>query len=273
MIVHSLDPVLVDLGVVQIRYYGLFYIIGIIISFFILRKLAKERKLGLSSDDVIDYLVYLAVGLLAGGRVFYFIFYSWQTIFSDPLEVLMLWHGGMSFHGSLIGMVAAGLIFCKRRKLDPLEIGDITVIPVALALALGRIGNLFNAELYGRPWDGWLCIDYTQNPAIGNKPELCRYPSQLAESLKNLLIFSTLWLLRGKSYAKGSLFSLFLIFYGTMRFLVEFIRQPDPQLGFVFGPFTMGQVLSMLMVPAGAMMLWMLNKRGKAKKEKNASGN
>jgi len=262
MIIHNLNPIIVKLGFVQIRWYSLFYIIGLTIAYFMIRYLAKKKKIKLTKDDVLDYIVYLAVGLLVGARLFYFIFYDFSALFKNPLELFKLWHGGMSFHGGLIGALTAGFIFSKQKKIDWRILADLTVVPLGLALALGRLGNFINGELYGRVWDGALCIDYTQNRHLNNLPEFCRYPSQLIESFKNVIIFSVLWTIRDKKLPKGFLFYSFVLMYGVMRFFIEFIREPDSQLGFIYLNFTMGQVLCFFMILFGGFMI-IKSKKGK----------
>ncbi len=246
--IHNLDPVLLNLGPFEIRYYGLVYVLGLVLAFFIFRKLARDRKIPMSEDDMLDYLLYCALGVLIGSRLFYFIFYSPWTLLQNPLEFFMVWHGGMSFHGGLIGVVVLGIIFCLRKGYDILEIADISVIPAILALAIGRITNFINGELYGRVTDVPWAVDFGDG--------LPRHPSQLYEAAKGFFTFTTLWLLRNKDFKKGTLFSLFLLMYGTFRFLIEFVRQPDEQLGFVlFNFFSMGQVLCFVMILLGSGLL------------------
>lgn len=260
MIEHTFNPVLLDLpGPLEIRYYGLIYIIGLAIGYFIIKKLISEKNIKLTNDEVLDYIVYLGIGLLVGGRLLYFVFYMPWTFWQDPLHIVMIWMGGMSFHGGILGAVIAGIIFCRKKNISFYKMADITVIPAALALALGRVGNFINGELPGRVWDGTFCINYENNPNISNPPEGCRYPSQIIESIKNLIIFSSLWLVRKKNLPDGFLFWIFVTMYGVLRFLVEFIRQPDSQLGFFFGVLTMGQILSGLMIIVGAIMLYKRN--------------
>jgi len=261
MIIHNLNPTIFHFGFFQLRYYSIFYIIGLIIGYYIILGIVKKKKLKLDKDDVMDYIVYIAIGLLAGGRIFYFVFYDTSTLWNDPLEVFKLWHGGMSFHGGVIGVIIAVFLFSKKYKINFWELADITVIPIGLALALGRIGNFINGELYGRVWNGFFCVDYTHNEYLNFLPKQCRYPSQLVESLKNLFIFTTLFSLKDKKLPKGFLFWLFVTMYGILRFLVEFIREPDKQLGFILGPFTMGQILSSVMAITGSIALVFLWKK------------
>lgn len=253
---YALDPVLVDLGPVEIRYYGLFYVVGLIITYFLLCKLTKERSLNLNKDDIMDFLVYLAVGLLIGGRIGYFLFYNFNILLSNPLELVMLQHGGMSFHGGLIGIIGAAMIYSRKKKCAFYDLADIAVLPASLGLALGRIGNFINGELYGRVTSSnfFLAFDFGDG--------LPRHPSQLYESFKNLLNFAILWNVRLKSLPKGVLFWLFIFNYGWMRFLIEFVREPDAQLGFVvWNTFTMGQVLTSIMVVASGCMIMYLYRK------------
>ncbi len=252
--VHNLDPVLFHLGPLEIRYYGLAYVLGLTLAYFILRKLIKERQFPMSDDDLLDFMIYVAFGVLLGSRIFYFIFYQFSTLVVRPWELLMIWHGGMSFHGGLIGVACAVLLFSHRRGHHWLALGDMLVIPTILALAIGRIANFINGELYGRvttvPW----AVDFGDG--------LARHPSQLYESAKGFFTFGVLWFLRNKKWKQGTLFALFLLLYGTLRFFIEFVREPDSQLGFVlFGIFSMGQVLCFVMVLFGLGLLWYIHRK------------
>ncbi|MBN2457645.1 prolipoprotein diacylglyceryl transferase [Candidatus Woesearchaeota archaeon] len=279
MITHTLNPVLLDLGPVQIRYYGLFYVIGLFLTYVIIKHLVKKERVRLTKDEVLEYVIWLSFGILAGARIFYFVFYDTQAIWQNPAEILMLWHGGMSFHGGFIGASVAGILFSRKKHIPFYTIADMTVIPLALSLALGRIGNFINGELAGRVWEqGFLrdrfCVDYSKNQYIANPEEACRYPSQLVESAKNLLIFSILWLAKdfrvsSKRLPAGTLYWLFGLTYSVLRFFVEFIREPDPQLGFVYGWLTMGQLLSIIMFALSlGMLLLIFIKRDKEIKTK-----
>lgn len=261
MFFHNINPVLLELGPLQIRYYGLFYAIGFIIAYFLIYYLAKRKGLVVTKDDVADFLVYAIIGVVSGARIVYVIFYNPLFYFQNPFEIAALWHGGLSFHGGLIGAAAAGYLFCKRKKIEFYEWADIVVIPVALALALGRLGNFMNAELYGRITNVAWCIDYSKNGFIQNLPSGCRHPSQIYESAKNLIIFSVLWLIKDRKPPKGFMFWSFVALYGLFRTIVEFFRQPDEQIGFIFNYFTMGQLLSFPLFLIGIYMLYRLNKK------------
>jgi|SRR3989338_4722045 len=254
MFMHNINPVLLRLGPFEIRYYGLFYVLGFVMAYFIIDYLAKKKKISLSKDDIADFLLYIIVGTVLGARIFYIIFYNLPFYLSNPFEMLAVWHGGLSFHGGLIGSVIAGFYFCKRKKIDFYEIADITVIPLALGLALGRIGNFINGELYGRITDVPWAVKFPDAEGF-------RHPSQIYESFKNLLIFSTLWIIKDKKLPRGFIFWLFVVMYSALRFIVEFTREPDEQLGFIIGFLTMGQILSIAMFLTGVYFIYHVHKK------------
>jgi phosphatidylglycerol:prolipoprotein diacylglycerol transferase len=256
MFYHNIDPVLLKLGSLEIRYYGLIFVLGFVTAYFLLVYLSKERKMGLTKDDISDLLLYLLVGIILGARLFYVLFYNLGFYLSHPLQTIAVWNGGLSFHGGLVGAAIAAFFFCKKKKIDFYDIADIAVIPTALGLAFGRIGNFLNGELYGR---------ITQVPwAVKFRgAEGFRHPSQLYESLKNFIIFGILWNIRNKKLPKGFLFWSFVVLYSAFRFLVEFFREPDPQLGFIIYNLTMGQILSTIMFLIGAYFLFQLHQEEK----------
>src|SRR3989338_600142 len=251
MFIHNIDPVLLSLGPFQIRYYGLFWLIGFVMAYFLLIHLAKKKELSVTKDDIADLLLYIIVGTVLGARIFYILVYNLPFYLSNPFEMLAIWHGGLSFHGGLIGAVAAGFLYCRRKKISFYEIADMVVIPLALGLALGRIGNFINGELYGR------ITDITDVPWAVKFPDAegFRHPSQIYASLKNLVIFFALWSIKDKKLPKGFMFWLFVVMYSILRFTVEFFRQPDEQLGFIIGFLSMGQILSIIMFSIGIFFL------------------
>ena len=267
MIYPNINPVLLELGPFQIRYYGLFYALGFVIAYFLILYLAKKKGLSITKDDVADFLVYAIAGVVLGARLIYVFIYNPLFYFQNPFEIIAVWHGGLSFHGGLIGAIIAAYLFCKKKKIEFYDLADIAVVAVALALALGRIGNFMNAELYGRltnvPW----CIDYSKNQFVQNLPNGCRHPSQIYSSIKNLIIFCFLFLIKNRKYPKGFMFWSFVTLYSLFRAIVEFFRQPDEQIGFIFDYFTIGQLLSFPLFLIGLFMLYKLNK--KQKDEKN----
>lgn len=247
--IHNIDPVLLHLGPLEIRYYGLAYVLGFVLGYFILKQLIKKKNVALTEEELDTLILYIALGVLLGSRIFYFVFYNFSMLLENPFHLFKIWEGGMSFHGGLIGVLVAGILFCKQYKKSFYELADLAVIPVALGLGIGRIANFINGELYGRattvPW----AVDFGDG--------IPRHPSQLYESAKNFVMFGILWLLKEKEHLKkGTLFWTFITLYGTFRFFIEFVREPDPQLGFVlFNFFTMGQVLTGIMAITGSMML------------------
>jgi len=261
MFIHNIDPILLSIGSLQIRYYGLFFVVGFVIAYFLLVHLAKRRELSLKEDDIADLMLYLILGTILGARLFYVFVYNLPFYLSNPGQIIAVWNGGLSFHGALIGAVIAGIYYTKKKKIDFYEIADIAVIPIALGLALGRLGNFTNGELFGRVSNVSWCIDYSQNQFIGNPPEGCRHPSQIYASFKNLLIFFTLWIIKDKKLPKGFMFWTFVVMYSTLRFIVGFFRAPDPQLGFILGPLTMGQILSITMFLVGIFFLYRVYKK------------
>ncbi len=232
------------------------YLIGFLLSYLLVRYQIKKRKLSITEDTVEQFYFYIILGLIAGARVGYIIFYNLDFYIRNPLDMFAVWHGGMSFHGGLIGVIVAAIIFSKRYKLDFFMLSDLVVVTAPVGLGLGRIGNFINGELYGRvttvPWAMVF-------PSGGPLP---RHPSQLYEFLlEGVLLFIVLWRLKNRGFKSGIISGLFLILYGVFRFIAEFFREPDPQLGFVIGPFTMGQMLSSVMVIGGIFLLLIRSRR------------
>ena len=263
MFFHNINPILLEIGPLQIRYYGLIWAIGFVIAYFLIYYLAKRRQLSITKDDVADFLIYEIIGIVLGARLVYVIVYNPIFYIQNPFEIIALWHGGLSFHGGLLGAIVASYLFCKRKKIEFYDLADIAVIPVALALALGRLGNFMNAELYGRianvPW----CIDYSKNQFAENLPSGCRHPSQIYASIKNLTIFAVLWFIKDKKLPKGFMFWSFIALYGLFRTFIEFFRAPDEQIGFIFKYFTMGQLLSFPLFLFGLFMLYRLKNKNR----------
>jgi phosphatidylglycerol---prolipoprotein diacylglyceryl transferase len=261
MFIHNIDPVLFSLGPFHVRYYGLFWLIGFVIAYFVLIHLVKIREINMTKDDVSDFLVYVIVGIIIGARLFYVLVYNPQYYLQNPMESLAIWNGGLSFHGGFLGAIAAGLLFIKRKKLNFYDIADLTVVPLAFGLALGRIGNFLNGELVGHisnvPW----CIDYSKSNFLYDSIEGCRHPSQIYASIKNFIIFGVLWSIKGKNLPKGFMFWTFVTLYSSFRLIVGFFRAPDPQLGFIFLNLTMGQLLNIIMFLVGIYFLHKVYKK------------
>ncbi|MCP3178007.1 prolipoprotein diacylglyceryl transferase [Desulfuromonas sp. KJ2020] len=254
----QIDPIIFQIGPLAVRWYGMMYLLGFIISYFIIGHLSRRRSLGIDHDGVSDLLFYAALGVILGGRLGYTLFYKFSYYLSHPLEILAIWEGGMSFHGGLLGVVVSVMLFCKRRQLSVLLTGDILVTAAAVGLGLGRVGNFINGELWGRVTDvPWGMVF----PQAGPLP---RHPSQLYEAfLEGLVLFVVLWLLHRKNPRPGIPFFSFFLLYGLFRFVVEFFRQPDQHLGFLWAGATMGQLLSLPMVLVGVMGLLAIHQGNK----------
>lgn len=251
MILPYLDPVFFRLGPLEFRWYGLMYIIGFISAYFVILSGVKRRKIGLTRDDIADLVFYVAMGVILGGRSGYVLFYDLPVYLAHPLKVFAVWEGGMSFHGGLTGAILGGIYFARKKKLEFFRMADIVTPAVPIGLGLGRLGNFINGELYGRitnvPW----------GMVFPNGGSLPRHPSQLYESiLEGPVMYLAIWFLGRKERPAGVIFWSFIALYGLFRFFVEFFREPDAQLGFILGPFSMGQLLSFPMFLLGLGMIW-----------------
>lgn len=248
MLYQTLDPVAFSVGPFSIRWYGLIFAFGIFISFFILRHLARKRKLNLSDRDFDELLVISVPSIIIGARLGSVIS-EFSHYASSPLEIFAIWNGGLAFHGGLAGLVLSGIIFSRRKKISFYSLADLAVIPIALALSLGRIANFINGEFYGTPTSLPWGVKFAGVDGF-------RHPVQLYESFKNFLIFAALWLLRNKSLPPGFLFWLFIILYSGFRFITEFYKDlPALMLG-----FTWGQLWSIPLFILGVFMLFRLRK-------------
>lgn len=245
-----IDPVLWRIGPAEVRWYGLMYLFGFVAAYFIIRSELRRKGGPIPVAAAEDLLFYLIIGLLVGARLGYALVYNFRVYVTEPSLILAVWQGGMSFHGGLIGMLVSGWIFSHRRGVAFLELADIGTLAAPIGLMLGRIGNFINGELFGRvthlPWG----IVF---PAGGNLP---RHPSQLYESLlEGLVLFAILWRLRLKSLRPGAILGTFVVCYGVFRFLIEFFREPDVQIGFILKWLTMGQILCLGMIIGGIVFL------------------
>lgn len=232
---------------IQIRWYGLMYIAAFVLAWFLLRYRTKSLAKWQSTDVLTDLFFYAAIGVLLGGRLGYILFYNLPATLSDPLSAFKVWHGGMSFHGGLIGVILAVLYFCRKNRMTFFEVGDIIAPVIPLTLGVGRFGNFINAELWGRVTDvPWAMVF----PMAGPMP---RHPSQLyAMGLEGVLLFIIVWMYASKPRNIGNVSGMFLIGYGLIRIFEEFFRQPDPQYGYLaFGWLTMGHILCIPMIIFG----------------------
>ena len=249
---HAIDPIAFSFGPITIYWYGIAYIVGAALATFVAWRTVKRWKLPLSFDDLSSVVVATVFGMLIGGRLFYCVFYGDGYYFENPLQILAINQGGMSFHGGFVGACIGGAVMCKYLRLSMLTMVDLGVIGAPLALMLGRCANFINGELWGKPTDLPWGVVFEMG---GN---VARHPSQLYEAfLEGLVLFAILYLLsrREKPLPQGTYFGVFTLFYGIFRFLIEFIRVPDAQLGYLFGPITMGQLLSLPVFLLGVGLL------------------
>lgn len=237
------------------------YMLSFIIGYFVLKRFAKARKLNLSTDDLYDLLFYLILGVMIGGRLGYVLFYDFSSYLRNPLTIAAIWQGGMSFHGGFVGVILATILLARRKGWNFWEIADLVSAAVPIGLGLGRIGNFINGELFGRPSNlPWAMVF----PDGGGIP---RHPSQIYEALlEGVVLFLILRWIYKKNYYPGTVFWALVGFYGLFRFLIEFVRQPDAQIGFDLGPFTRGQLLSFPMLVAGASMMVIYARRNPPEK-------
>jgi phosphatidylglycerol:prolipoprotein diacylglycerol transferase len=253
------DPTAIAIGPIAIRWYALAYICGIVLGWIYGRSLLKNESLWggpapISLLQLDDFILWVTVGIILGGRTGYVLFYNFPFFVQHPAEIFELWKGGMSFHGGFMGCVVAVICFARVNNLSILSLGDITTAVAPIGLLLGRIANFINGELWGRPADPslpWAMIFPTGGP-------LPRHPSQLYEAgMEGILLFTVLAVMirLGALKRPGLILGSFIALYGIARIIGEHFREPDPQLGFLWGGLTMGMLLSMPMVIAGAIII------------------
>ena len=251
MFTNNFDPVAFEIFSLEIRWYSLAYIVGISLGWLYCKKrLITDRAI---LDIFDDYISYLIIGIILGGRIGYIIFYNFEYYLSNPIEILMVWNGGMSFHGGLIGVIVASILFAKKNKTDLFIFLDLVSLSAPIGIFFGRIANFINSELYGRPTDLPWSVQFT---LIDN---IKRHPSQLYEAiLEGVILFFLLNFILKKNYIKnpGQISGLFLIFYSLFRFLIEFFRSPDPQIGYLILNLTIGQLISVIFLLAGTFLFF-----------------
>ena len=252
------DPIIFSIGPLAVRWYGMMYLLGFFGGYFMMGHIARLRKYPIDKEGISDLLFYAVLGVVAGGRIGYTLFYNTRYYLSHPLEIFYIWEGGMSFHGGLLGVLLVLVVFSCRRKIALLTLGDLAVAAVPIGLGFGRIGNFINGELWGRPTDlPWGMVF----PVAGPLP---RHPSQLYEAgLEGVVLLLIIYFLHRFYPRTGIPTFTFLLGYGCFRFLVEFVRQPDAQLGFLWGGATMGQLLSLPMILIGMGGILVIWKRAK----------
>ncbi len=258
---HAIDPVIVTLGPFSIRWYGLAYVLGFICAAFVIAKMAKRWHIKITIDSLLTIMMCVVIGIILGARLGYVCFYGAGYYWQHPLEILAFSNGGMSFHGGLIGAFVAGIFAAKFTHVPYLTLADLGVIGAPLGLFFGRCANFINGELWGAvtdlPWG--VIFD-------GTAGQLPRHPSQLYEAvLEGIVIFLVLFALSRKNppRPRGTFTGTFLLMYGIFRFLIEFVREPDAQIGYLAGGwFTMGQLLSIpLMIVGIACLIYAAKKK------------
>ena len=254
IILPEFDPFLVNFGGFGIRWYALAYIAGLLLGYFILRREARRHEGGPMTPEAVDSLLnHVLLGVILGGRLGYVIFYNPSFFLENPVEIIKVWQGGMSFHGGLLGVTAAMWMFARRWHLPILAVSDRVSMVLPIGLFLGRTSNFINAELYGR------VTDLPWGMVFPNSDGLPRHPSQLYEAGLEGLVLGLVMLVgwrRGWLRRAGSMTATLLIGYGLARFAIEYVREPDPHLGLLFGVVTMGQILCVPMMLAGSLVLW-----------------
>lgn len=253
MLIHpNIDPVAIHLGPLAIHWYGLMYILGFAIAWYLARRNAMQPWSPVSVAQVEDLIFYGALGVVLGGRCGYVFLYNFPQFMADPLWLFRVWEGGMAFHGGLLGVIVAIALYARHHKLPVSALLDFMVPVVPIGLGLGRIGNFIGQELWGRPSDAPWAMVFPRDPS-----GLARHPSQLYQFvLEGVILFLIVYVFTRKQRPAWAPAGLFLACYGSFRFLVEFVREPDSHIGFdAMGWLTRGQVLSTPMIIAGLLLL------------------
>ena len=272
---HQIDPVAVSLGPLRVHWYGLMYLLGFLLAWWLGRRRIRAGRLpGVNEDGFGDLLFYGLIGVIVGGRLGSVLFYDFNTYLQNPLQVLKVWEGGMSFHGGLIGVLVASWLWSRRHRRHFFDTMDFLAPLVPPGLGFGRIGNYIGGELWGKYTEGGWGVVFpgglpepyrSLDPAAlkaqfdaGALDAFARHPSQLYQAfLEGLVMFCVLWWYSSKPRPRYAVSGLFALLYGSFRFLVEFVREPDAQLGYLaFGWVTMGQVLSTPLILLGLFWLW-----------------
>ena len=272
---HQIDPVAVSLGPLRVHWYGLMYLLGFLLAWWLGRRRIRAGRLpGVDEDGFGDLLFYGLIGVIVGGRLGSVLFYDFNTYLQNPLQVLKVWEGGMSFHGGLLGVLVAAWLWSRRHRRHFFDTMDFLAPLVPPGLGFGRIGNYIGGELWGKYTRGdWGVVfpsglpePYRSLDPVALKAQFdagaldafARHPSQLYQAfLEGLVLFCVLWWYSAKPRPRYAVSGLFALLYGSFRFLVEFVRMPDAHLGYLaFGWLTMGQVLSLPLVALGLCLLW-----------------
>ena len=256
--VHNIDPVIFSLGEnIQVRWYGLMYVIGFIISGYLFKVLVKDNFFKVTEAKIDSLITTMILCMFIGARFFYVFIYNWDYYSVNMMELLSVWKGGLSFHGALVGLCVGGYIFARQNKIPWIAVMDSVALAGTQGLFFGRLGNFINGELFGRPTNSWVGIIFPNGGGL-----YPRHASQLYEAiLEGLVLSIILWVMKGKTKIYGLIGAVFVGGYGFFRFIVEFFREPDTQLGYYFGIFTMGQILCFLMMIAGVFIYLFYKKK------------
>ncbi|HAS50302.1 MAG TPA: prolipoprotein diacylglyceryl transferase [Gammaproteobacteria bacterium] len=261
MLIHpDFDPIAFSLGPLHVRWYGLMYLLGFLAGWALGRYRAKQPHSGWTTEQMDDVVFYIALGVILGGRIGYLLFYSFSNFLSDPLMLFRVWEGGMSFHGGFLGVLVAMVLFSRKYQ-KPFWVAVDFIAPlIAPGILFGRLGNFINGELWGKVTDLPWGMVFRQTG-----DQLPRHPSQLYEAaLEGVALFLIVWLFSAKPRPAMAVSGVFALGYGVFRLLVEFVRQPDPQLGYLaFGWVTMGQLLSLPLIAVGVLLLALAYQRRK----------
>ncbi|MFI4969986.1 MAG: prolipoprotein diacylglyceryl transferase [Lysobacterales bacterium] len=268
----DINPIAFSLGPVQVHWYGIMYLLGFGIAWWLGQRRRAAGRLPVTHDQFSDLCFYLMLGVILGGRIGYMVFYDTAELIHHPLSLIRVWEGGMSFHGGLLGVLVAGLIWTRRHAINYFDAIDFIAPLVPIGLGLGRLGNFIGGELWGRHTDAaWGMIfpraleslgrtrdELYQMYVAGQLDDEARHPSQLYEFfLEGVVLFAVLWWYSRKPRPRYAVSGLFALLYGIFRFSVEFVREPDVQLGFLaLNWVTMGQILSLPLIAVGLFLLW-----------------
>lgn len=257
MITVDINPAIIKLGTFEIRWYGLMYVLGFLIAGQIFKKLCRSGFMRFPEKEVDNYITYLLIGMLIGARFAFVFIYNWDSYSSNPMDIFAVWKGGLSFHGAVVGLVAATYLFARKHGAPFFSISDSLALAAGPGLFLGRMGNFINGELWGRVTDvPWAMIF----PEGGPFP---RHPSQLYEGiLEGIILGLILWLIKSKVKIHGIISASFILGYGVFRFCIEYFREPDSQLGYFFSlGWTMGQILCLIMVLVSGVIFYCAKKQ------------
>lgn len=256
VIINTLSPVIVSLGPLQIRWYGVMYVLAFLFTYWYAKRRIDQKKAKFSHEHLETILFWLVITMIIGARLFEVLFWQRAYYFANPLKIFAIWEGGLSFHGSLVAMVLTAWWLCRRYNINVLHLADVLIVPLSLGQAFGRIGNFFNHELFGKvsslPW----AVNF--NGEVNALGELVfRHPNQLYEAGYNVVIFAVLISLHNRGFRPGTLFALWLVLYATLRFFTEFLRVEAPML---LG-LTMGQFFNVFMILTGAGLFYFIYRK------------